>query len=760
MNKIENIMEQLTLEEKLSLLEGSDMGFTTPIERLHIPKILMVDGPHGVRVVKGTSSESKEPYTMNGEMEEATAFPCEAAMASTWNTALIKEAGQKIGEECQQFEVGVLLGPGANGKRSPLGGRNFEYYSEDPFVSGKMAAAFIKGIQSEGVGACMKHYVLNDQETRRMSVDVHVDERTLRELYVKPFEIAIKDAEPWMIMGAYNKAGGTHVCENEYLLNQILKGDLNYQGVIVSDWSAVKNKVESIKNGMDLQMPGPSGQIPLLMQAVENGELTEDVINEHVRRVLTLVEKVVNGKKKIEIDWNAHHNLAVRLAEEGMVLLKNEENTLPVRAGETVAVIGELARHPNFAGNGSATLLPKQLDIPFDELEKEVNVSYAPGYHINDTSEELLQQAADTAKEAKKVLLFVGNVSSEGMDRADLALPEAQVRLIERVSQVNPNVVLITMSGSAIEYCEIEKKTKAILHAWISGEGCGRAIANLLLGRSNPSGKLTETFPVCLQNTPAYQDYPGFKDDVYYHEGILTGYRYYDTKQIPTFYPFGYGLSYTSYTYDNMRLSAKELKSGEELLVSIDVTNTGKQEGKEVVQVYVADKESYRFRPKKELKGFAKVELLPGETKTVTLTLDEEAFAYYIPDIHRFAVESGEFEILIGASCEDIRASQTIYFSSAQEVRAPLLESDLFMDFLRDDRYRESANQVLASLQMEENHPFYQLILGGSLSQLKDLLGFLRIDASKGNEMVECLLNCVPVPWSPISLGGRNGLDK
>lgn len=745
MDKIENLINQLTLEEKLHLLEGADMGFTAPIERLDIPKILMVDGPHGVRVVKGTAVDSGEPYTMNGEMEEATAFPCEAAMASTWNTGLVKEAGRKMGEECQQFGVGVLLGPGADGKRSPLGGRNFEYYSEDPFVSGKMASAFIEGIQSEGVGACMKHYVLNDQETRRMSVDVHVDERALREIYVRPFEMAVKEAEPWMIMGSYNKVGGTYVCENDHLLNKILKDELNYQGTVVSDWSAVKDKLASVKNGLDIQMPGPSGQIPLLIKAVEDGELTEQVIDEHVRRVLALVEKVVNGRKRVEIDWEEHHELAVRLAEEGMVLLKNEENILPLKKGASVAVIGELAKSPNFAGSGSATLYPRQLEIPLDEIAKYTRANYVPGYHINNTNEELLRQTADAAKAAEIVLIFVGNISSEGMDRTDLELPEAQRKVIERAAEANPNIVLITMSGSVIAYHGIEKRAKAILHAWIPGEGCGSAIARLLTGKTNPSGKLTETFPVYLEHTPAYENFPGFKDDVYYNEGLLTGYRYYDTKKIPVFYPFGYGLSYTSYQYSNMRLSRKELKNGEQVEVSVDVTNTGEREGREVVQIYVEDKESYRFRPKKELKGFAKVNLLPGETKTVTVVLNEDAFAYYVPDIHQFAVETGAFEILAGASCEDIRASETIYFSSDQEVRAPLVESDLFSEFLQDDRYSAVAEQILSVLQMEENHPFYQLILGGSLSQFKSLLGFLGIDDSKGDEMVECLIQRRPV---------------
>jgi beta-glucosidase len=740
MRDIESIVKELTLEEKLGLLEGSDMGFTMPVERLGIPKILMVDGPHGVRVVKGTTAESGEPYTMNGEMEQATAFPCEAAVSSTWNTELVKESGRKMGEECSKFGVGVLLAPGADGKRSPLGGRNFEYYSEDPYLSGRMASAFIQGIQSEGVGACMKHYVLNDQETRRMSVDVHVDERTLREIYVKPFEIAVREASPWTVMASYNKEGGTYVTENEYLLNHILREELQYEGAVISDWSAVKNKLESVKAGLDIQMPGPSGQIPMLRKAVESGELSEETVDCHVRRVLELVEKVTRRRRPSEVDWKEHHRLAVTIAEEGMVLLKNEENMLPLAADASVAVIGELAIQPNFAGSGSATLLPKQLDIPLDELRKVRDVVYAQGYHINETSGELLAEAEHAAAGADVAVVFLGNVSSEGMDRTTLALPEAQLQLVRRVAGTNRNIVLVVMSGSAVEYRRIEPLARAILHTWIPGEGCGTAIADILTGKANPSGKLTETFPVYLENTPAYENFPGFKDDVCYHEGILTGYRYYDTKKIPVQYPFGYGLSYTTFAYRNMRLSAARLGDGESLDVFVDVTNTGSRQGQEVVQVYVADKESYLFRPEKELKGFAKVALLPGETKTVIITLEPDAFSYYVPSLHKFAVESGDFEILAGASCSDIRVSATLHVTSSVDVRSPLQESDLFIEFLRDDRYRVRAEEFLEKLHMEENHPFYHLVLGGSLTQFLGIGEFLKMDGQAARAMVDELL--------------------
>lgn len=737
---IKKCLQELTTEEKISLLEGADMGFTTAIERLGIPRILMVDGPHGVRVVRGTEAAGKKPYTMTGPMNEATALPCEAAMAAAWNTELVELAGKQVGEECQSYGVGVLLGPGADGKRSPLGGRNFEYYSEDPYVSGKMAAAFIRGLQSEGVGACMKHYVLNDQETRRMSVDVHVDERALWEIYLKPFQIAIRDAKPWSIMGSYNKVAGTHVCENKKLLVDILRDRLGFDGAVISDWSAVRDKAASVKNGLNIQMPGPGGKQREVLDALVEGRLDEQELDERVIPVLELVNKVTAHRKKVEIDWEAHHETAIRLAQEGMVLLKNEGNILPLKKESRVAVIGELAEIPAYAGGGSSTLTPRRLDIPLDELRKCADVIYAPGYRGSRTGEELLDEARKAAGDADTAVLFLGSISSEGLDRKNLLLPDSQMRLLEAVSEANPNVVLVVMCGSALEYRGIEKHAKAILHAWIPGEGCGRAVSNLLFGAVNPSGKLSETFPVSLANTPAYQDFPGFKDDVYYREGILVGYRYYDTKEIRPFYPFGYGLSYTSFAYSSLKLSADSVCAGETLRVSVDVTNTGKYAGKETIQVYVSDREAYMFRPVKELKGFKKTELMPGETKTVTIELDADAFAYYVPHLGRFAVESGDFEILVGASAEDIRCRAGVRVSSADDVRMPLTKEDLFQDFLADDRYRKSAQELLEALKLEEGNVFYQLIMGGSLWQFPELLAFFGIEKEKSDHIIDCLL--------------------
>lgn len=764
---IERCLQELTMDEKISLLEGADMGFTNAVPRLGIPKILLADGPHGIRVVKGTDAESDVPYTMQGEMYETTALPCEAAMAATWNLELLEETGHKIGKECRKCGADVILGPGVNGKRSPLGGRNFEYYSEDPYLSGKMASAFIRGVQAEGVGACPKHYVLNDQETRRTSVDVHVEERPLWEIYLKPFEIAIREAHPWAVMASYNKASGEYLCQNRRLLLDILRDELGFDGAVISDWSAVKDKIMSHKNGLDLQMPGPGAQTEEMRKAMENGLLTEEEINQRVRNVLRLVDRVTGGrgadsrttgsqaenaqltdrKKTTETDWNRHHENAVRLLEEGAVLLKNEDHILPVRKGCKIAVIGELAEQPLFTGGGSSSLTPRQLDYPLDCLRKMADVKFAKGYHAAKTSEEQIQEAVQIARKAEIVLVFAGFGSTESLDQTSIALPEAQQILIHKLAEVNDNLIVITQCGSAVEYRQIDADVKAILHAWIPGEGFGSAVTNLLFGISCPSGKLSETFPVSLANTPAYQYFPGYKDHVYYYEGLLTGYRYYDTQEIAPQYPFGFGLSYTEFSYSNLQLCVSDtekrfpvtMKNREYLQVSADVTNIGSCAGQEVVQVYVSDPESHLFRPKKELKGFVKVWLEPGETKRIEVVLDEDAFAYYVPHVKRFAVETGRFEILVGSSSADIRLKEELWFDSEDDVRPPLTKDDMFGEFLRDDRYEKAAKDFMTAYGIRDDHPFYEMLQGASLHQAVELLSYMGVEPEQGRREMEHL---------------------
>lgn len=739
---IEKCLKELNIEEKIGLLEGADKGFTNAIKRLDIPRVLLADGPHGVRVVKGTDPDGNQPYifTMAAEMEATTAFPCEAATASTWNTELARRIGKTMGEECQALGVGVLLGPGVNGKRSPLGGRNFEYFSEDPYLSGKMAAAIVNGIQKEGVGTCLKHYVLNDQESRRMSVDVHADERTLWEIYLKPFLIAIQESDPWSIMAAYNKVDGESMTHNRKLLLEILREKIGYKGMVLSDWGAVQDKVYSVKNGLDLQMPGPGSESQKIREALENGILTEQELDERVRHVLELVQKVSGGRKQVVPNWKIHHETAVQAAEEGIVLLKNEEGILPLKKKCKVAVVGELAEKPYYTGGSSSSLTPRYLDEPLKHLEEQAEVAYAVGYHGSRTSEELLKEARETARQAEVVLFFGGASTTEGADREDIDLPQVQKQVLKEVAAVNANVVLIMQCGSVIAYREIETFVKGIFHAWIPGEGFGKALVDLLFGQASPSGKLTETFPVYLENTPAYQDFPGIKDNVYYHEGLLTGYRYYDTKKIQPLYPFGFGLSYTSFAYSNLKLSTNRLLNGEKLKVSIDVKNTGDYRGKEVVQVYVQDEVSDLFRPEKELAAFAKVELEPEEMKTITMELTEDAFAYYVPHLEKFAVESGRFYILIGASSQDIRAKGTVEFLSADEVRLPLGINDAFKDFLADDRYSPYARKLLEILHVDETHVFYDMLYGASLTQAADLFNLMGLSQEQEEKVLEDLV--------------------
>lgn len=733
-------IEKLSLEEKIGLLEGADMGFTFRIERLGIPRILLADGPHGVRVVKGTDQNGKEPYTMNGEMNASTTFPCEAAMAASWNDELVTKAGCMIGEECRVFGAGVLLGPGVNGKRSPLAGRNFEYYSEDPYLSGKMAIAFINGVQSQKVGTCLKHFAVNDQETRRTSIDVQLDERTLREIYLKPFEMAVKNAKPWCIMGSYNKIRGKYACENEFLLKDILRKEWKFEGTVISDWSAVQNKIESHKNGLDLQMPGPSGKLSEMKIAVEKGNLPETALNEAVAHVLKLVEKASQPDQGSMIDWEEHHRCAVELAEEGMVLLKNEKDILPLSSGTKLAVVGMPAKEPIFTGGGSASLIPRKLDIPLESLKENAEIEFAPGFLDDEINEKLLVEAEQAAKGKDAVLLFAGIGSTEGLDRTTLRLPKVQEVLLRRLLKVNNNIILIMQSGSAVEYLPIENDVKAILHCWYAGEGIGCALSNIIFGKSCPSGRLSESFPRTLANTPAYANFPGYKDDVAYHEGLMVGYRYYDTAEIAPFYSFGYGLSYTTFAYDNMQVSSKELHNGEELVVAVDVTNTGRYKGKEVVQIYVHDDNSSMFRPVRELKGYAKVELNPGETKKVEIVLDEDAFSYYVPHLNRFAVEAGTFTIYAGASSRDLRCCSQIIYCSLDDVRSPLNRNDQLKDYLSDERYAANTERILTLLHVNEKHPLYELMLGCSLNQFSGLFPFLNLSVQEGEKMITCIM--------------------
>ncbi|NQX60493.1 glycoside hydrolase family 3 C-terminal domain-containing protein [Paenibacillus qinlingensis] len=710
---IEELIGKMTVEEKISLLAGASPWRTQAIERLNIPSIKLTDGPHGVRL-----TTASEPGEMLSKTQPATAFPIEAAMAATWNEPLIHELGVVIAEECQYYDVGIILGPGMNGKRSPLGGRNFEYFSEDPFLTGKIGASFVKGVQEGGVGTSIKHFAANEQETNRMVVSSEVDERTLRELYMLPFEMVINEAKPWTIMCSYNKVNGIHMANNDKYLNGLLKQEWGFEGLVMSDWGAAVDKVASVQYGLDLEMPGPGHRNAEVVEAYRNKQITAEQLDDHVRRILKVIHLVLAHKREVQsIDVDHHHAIARRVAEEAIVLLKNEDFILPLVKKAKIAVLGKFAEAPRFQGGGSSHMNPALLDIPLQEISKFAHTVYGAGYDETD-NDELLKKACELAAGQDAVIIFVGTtekIESEGYDREDLNIPRNHTRLIDAVSKVNPNVIIVVNSGSAIDIGTYESQVKAIVQAWLPGQAGGSAIANVLFGEVNPSGKLTETFPLALEHNPSYLSFPGNIKQVKYAEGIFVGYRYYDTKKLDVKYAFGYGLSYTEFEYSNLRLSSNSLKDGDVLKVTVDVKNVGECTGKEVVQVYVRDVKSSVLKADKELKGFAKVELIPGETKSVQIEVNERAFSHYIEHLGKFAVESGEFQILVGASSRDIRLFGTTTFTSSGDLREPLTLQHSLQEWLKDGRYADKVQFVMSQMsqmKINEDNPLYPIVLG------------------------------------------------
>ena len=684
MTKITEIIKQMTLEEKAALCTGASPWTTTPIERLGVPVLTMSDGPHGVRRVADVNSIVEKSLP-------ATCFPTASCMASTWDVDLIQQVGEAIAEECIALNVDVVLGPGANMKRIPQGGRNFEYYSEDPFQAGKMATSFIHGVQNKGVGTSLKHYATNNQEYQRLTINSVVDERTLREIYLPAFEMAVKNAQPWTVMCAYNRLNGTYCSEHHQILVDILEKEWGFEGFVVSDWGAVHDRVPSLAGGVDLEMPGPRElRVKAVVEAVQKGTLKEAVLDEAVRRILEIVFKAAQTPKGGSFDQTAHHALARRVAGEGMVLLKNN-GILPLKDPQHIAVIGRSAHNAYFQGGGSSHINPTQVDVPFTELQKlagNAELSYAEGYAEDESfRQELIDEAVSLARSAEVALLYIclpETKESEGYDRPDLDLTTQQVALIKAVCAAQPETVVILNNGAPVVMSEWIYGPAAILEAWMMGQAGGGAIADILYGKVNPSGKLAETFPFRLVDTPAYINYPGGNGNVHYGEGIFIGYRYYDAKQMPVLFPFGYGLSYTSFSYSNLKVSAQTFKDVDGVEVSVDVTNTGELAGKEVVQVYIHDHKSELVRPPKELKGFAKVDLQPGETKTVSIPLDFRAFAYYHPGYEQWITEDGEFDILVGASASAIRQSQTVKLQSTLELPSLLIRRSTLREWLED----------------------------------------------------------------------------
>ena len=697
---VRELVRQMTLEEKASLLSGRDFWTTKPVERLGIPSIMMTDGPHGLRKQKADSDNL-------GLFDSvpATCFPTASALASSWDRDLIRQVGEALGEECQAEDVAILLGPGANIKRSPLCGRNFEYFSEDPYLSSEMAAHHILGVQSKGVGASLKHYAANNQEHRRMSVDAVVDERTLREIYLASFEGAVRQAQPWTVMCAYNKVNGTYASEHPELLTKILKEEWGHEGFVVSDWGAVNDRVAGVAAGLELEMPASGGiNDRRVVEAVRSGALPEEVLDAAVERLLAVILRAVENRKPgAAYDADAHHRLARRAAGESMVLLRNEDGALPLARSGRIAVIGELAVKPRFQGGGSSHVRPTRLDIPLDEIRRSAGsaeIVYAQGYELarDAVNEGLVEEALQAAASADAAVIFAGlpeSWESEGFDRTHLRMPDNQRQLIEAVAGVQERVIVVLANGAPVEMPWLGS-VKAVLEAYLGGQAMGGAAADVLFGDVNPSGKLAETFPHKLSDNPSHLYFPGEGDRVEYREGLFVGYRYYDAKEIEPLFPFGHGLSYTTFAYEKIELDRERMKDDETVEVRVTIANTGERAGKEVVQLYVRDRESTVIRPVKELKGFAKVELQPGERKTVTFRLGKRAFAYYEPKIKDWRVESGEFDLLVGASSRDIRLTAILYVESTSTLPWEIHRNTLIGDLLADERTAPYARQLLA----------------------------------------------------------------
>jgi beta-glucosidase len=675
---IHTIVSQMTLEEKAGLCSGADFWHTKAVERLGIPSIMMTDGPHGLRKASGGT----DAVGLSNSVP-STCFPTASATASSWDRNLLQEIGGAMAEECLQEDVSVILGPGVNIKRSPLCGRNFEYFSEDPFLAGEMSASLIEGLQANGVGTSLKHYAANNQEFRRMTIESVVDERTLREIYLPAFEKAVKKGRPWTVMCSYNRLNGEYTCESYRLLTAILREEWGFDSVVVTDWGACNDRVKGLAAGQDLEMPSSYGMNDAkIIQAVKSGALDEAVLDQAVERMLRLIFKAVENRKAgFHYHPEAHHALARRAAAESAVLLKNYGAILPLKKELKIAVIGAFAKTPRYQGAGSSQINPFRLDTAWDELSRQVPaLTYSAGYDLasDNVDEVLVQEACAAAKKADIALVFAGlpaGYESEGFDRTHLSMPENHIVLIDRIAKSNPNTVVVLSNGSPVEMPWLGQ-VKAVLESYLGGQAGGSAVVDVLLGKVNPSGKLAETFAHKLEDHPSTHYFPSGPKTVEYREGLYVGYRYFDKVKKTVLFPFGYGLSYTSFVYSGLNLSSQRISDQEELNVSIRVRNTGKVAGAEIVQLYVRDTSTTIFRPEKELKGFQKVALQPGEEKQVEFTLDKRAFAYYNIGIADWHVESGTFDILIGASSVDIRAAGNVWVESSQpEVVVPDLRA-------------------------------------------------------------------------------------
>lgn len=675
--KHSDIVSKMTLEQKAAFVSGYDYWHLEEAPELGLPKLNVTDGPHGLRKANPNKDKSKGAVDLSNSFP-ATCFPPAATSSCSWDEDLLKEQGEALAEECLQHDVSVILGPGTNIKRSPTCGRNFEYFSEDPLLAGKCSAALINGVQSKGIGTSLKHFAMNSQEAFRMVLNEVADERTMREIYLTAFEIAVKEAQPWTIMNSYNRINGVYASENEWLQEKVARKEWGFKGLFVTDWGSSVDRIPGLRNGTDLEMPSSGDyNTKLIIKSVNSGELDVKVLDERVDNVVELILKSKPAlEQKYTYDVDKHHALAAKVAEGSMTLLKNDDKILPLKNGQKIAVIGEMAKAPRYQGAGSSVINPTKVDNAFEQLEKlGVDVTYAQGYDKkkDEINDEMFSAAVEAAKNADVAVVFVGlteDFEGEGYDRLNIEMPKSHNALVSKIAEVNKNIVVVLAGGAVIRMPWLSE-VKALLNSGLGGQASGIAVANILTGKANPSGKTSETYPVSYEDNPTFGFYPGGPVTSEHRESVYIGYRYYDAAKKDVVFPFGYGLSYTTFEYSDLKLSASSIKDTDEVKVSFTIKNTGDVDGAEVAEVYVADKQSTIYRPEKELRAFKKVFLKAGESKAVEVVLSKRAFAFYNVNLGDWQVESGEFDILVGASSRDIKLSETITVTSTVEAEIP-----------------------------------------------------------------------------------------
>jgi beta-glucosidase len=726
-HKAHELIEKMTLAEKASLTSGASMWSTKSIERLGIPSIFMTDGPHGVR---------KTIDGQFGQSEPATCYPPAVTLASTWNIDLAKKVGVALGKESQALDVQILLGPGTNIKRSPLGGRNFEYFSEDPILSGKFSSAFIQGVQSQGVGVSLKHYAVNDQEHERMTISAEVSPRALHEIYLRPFEIAIKEATPTTLMSAYNKVNGEYASQNKYLLDEVLRKQWGFKGMVISDWGAVDNRIKGIQARLHLQMPADGGiNDKLLVDAVNNGTLAEDELDDVVRDILNITLKLHQSKGRLDTyDQEQHHYLAYQVASEGIVLLKNDNSILPVAKNERLAIIGNFAKVPRYQGSGSSLINPTKIDNLIDNLD----ASFAKGYDLlGKTNTKLLNEAKKTAKAADKVIVVIGLTfleESEGFDRASYQIAPGHQQLLDVVIASNDNVIVVLQNGSPVAMPWIEK-VDGIIEAYLGGQAGGLALADVITGKVNPSGKLAETFPVKIEDNPTHIAWAGEEDKTYYNEGPFVGYRYYDEKKLKPLFPFGYGLSYSQFEFSDINIDKTQFTESDQIILSVWVKNNSEIAGQEVVQLYIRDEKSSVMRPEKELKHFTKVFLKPGEKKQVNFTLSNRDFAFFSAKYNQWMSESGDFSIMVGNSSQNLPLRQT---ASLTVMKPPKKHFSRY-SLVKELKAHPVGNKIIGQMMQSLSATFPSKAASEELTETE------KVNAMKVSLLRESLINDLPI---------------